>query len=164
MIKQPFLQKIALELKKSFPTDKWKNISIVLPNKRAGIFLKKYISQIIDKPVLLPQIIGMEDFILQVSSLQKADDIYLLSKLFAVYKQFYKEETFDEFLSVGQVFLSDFNEIDRYLINPGDIYKNIVDYKAFDVWNFDKDNLTDIQENYLEFWQNIPQIYHQYNH
>ena len=44
MIKQPFLQKIALELKKSFPTDKWKNISIVLPNKRAGIFLKKLLA------------------------------------------------------------------------------------------------------------------------
>ncbi len=157
--KSPFLKKIAQELISEFDYSELKDVTIVLPNKRAGIFLKKYIAQLIDKPVLLPRITGMEEFVLQTTGLHKADNIYLLSELFTVYQTFFPEETFDSFLSVGQVLLSDFNEIDRYLINPDDIYKNIVDYKAFDVWEFDKENLTDIQHNYLEFWRKIPEIY-----
>ncbi len=158
-VKRPFLKKIAQELIASFHYSEMKDVTIVLPNKRAGIFLKKYIAQLIDKPVLLPRIIGMEEFVLQATALNKADNIYLLSELFTVYQTFFPDETFDSFLPVGQVLLSDFNEIDRYLINPDDIYRNIVAYKAFDVWDFDKENLTDIQQNYLEFWQKIPQIY-----
>ena len=51
---QSFLQKIAAEIVKQ-PDFYQKNI--VLPNKRAGIFLKKAIAEIVDKPVLAPNII-----------------------------------------------------------------------------------------------------------
>jgi RecB family exonuclease len=161
--KEPFLFKIANELIHSVPTKKWNDITIVLPNKRAGIFLKKYIAQLITEPVLLPDIIGMEDFVLEVSKLQKADDVFLLSQLFEIYKKLYVKDNFEEFLPLGQVFLSDFNEIDRYLINPDDIYKNIVEYKAFDVWEFDHTDMSEIQKNYLAFWENLPKLYHQYS-
>jgi hypothetical protein len=161
--KEPFLFKIANELIHSVPTKNWNDIIIVLPNKRAGIFLKKYIAQLITEPVLLPDIIGMEDFVLEVSKLQKADDVFLLSQLFEIYKKLYVKDNFEEFLPLGQVFLSDFNEIDRYLINPDDIYKNIVEYKAFDVWEFDHTDMSEIQKNYLAFWENLPKLYLQYS-
>ena len=51
---RPFLDKIAERLLRKFP-EKMDNVAVVLPSKRAVVFLKHYLSKKIKKPIFLPQ-------------------------------------------------------------------------------------------------------------
>ena len=51
---KPFLEEIADRLIRKFPTGMDK-IAVVLPSKRAVVFLKNYLSKKISKPIFLPQ-------------------------------------------------------------------------------------------------------------
>ncbi|MCK4678502.1 MAG: hypothetical protein KAT48_10255, partial [Bacteroidales bacterium] len=50
--------------------DSLDKVCVVLPNRRAGLFLKKYLSQRIKKPIWMPAVFGVEDFILEYSGFQ----------------------------------------------------------------------------------------------
>ena len=43
------------------------NCTVVFPNRRAGMFLKKQLSQKVDKPVWSPEVKSLEDFIFRYS-------------------------------------------------------------------------------------------------
>ena len=51
--------------------DNLDNVCVVFPSKRAGLYLKKYLSEKIDKSVWLPQIFAVEDFISDLSTFGK---------------------------------------------------------------------------------------------
>ena len=55
---QYFLDKIAERLVSKYP-NKMDNIAVVLPNKRAIVFLKNYLSHYIEKPQFLPQFFSL---------------------------------------------------------------------------------------------------------
>ena len=57
-----FLAKTAQYLIETYPNN-LSDVCIVLPNKRAGLFLKQHLSKLIDKPIWLPTIIGTEELI-----------------------------------------------------------------------------------------------------
>ena len=59
-----FLDKIAARLLQKFP-ENMEKVAVVLPSKRAVVFLKHYLSQKIDKPIFLPSSI-------QLKSLQRS--------------------------------------------------------------------------------------------
>ena len=71
---KPFLEKIADRLLRKFPTS-MEGIAVVLPSKRAVVFLKHYLSQKIDKPIFLPDFYSIEEFIEMLSGLQVLDNI-----------------------------------------------------------------------------------------
>ena len=111
---------------------------MVLPNKRASLFLKQHLSKLIDKPIWLPQIIGTQELIEQLSDYQLIDNTIQLFELYEVYKNNTKEpEPFDEFTKWGQIVLHDFNEVDRYLVPTGQLFKHINEARAIEVWNVD---------------------------
>ena len=78
---KPFLEKIAERLVEKYSTN-MHQVHIVLPSKRAIVFLKNYISKKIKKAVFLPKITSIEDFILEVSNLEILDNISLQFKLY----------------------------------------------------------------------------------
>ena len=65
---KPFLDKIAARLLQKFP-DSMEGVAVVLPSKRAVVFLKHYLSQKIDKPIFLPQFYSIEEFTEKLSGL-----------------------------------------------------------------------------------------------
>ncbi|MCD6355128.1 MAG: PD-(D/E)XK nuclease family protein, partial [Prolixibacteraceae bacterium] len=68
-------------------------------------------------------------------------------------KHTHTKETFDEFYFWGEILLSDFSDIDRYLVDAGDLFKNISDIKEIES---QFDYLTDEQKKALEhFWGSI---------
>ena len=157
-----FLQKTAKYLITTYPNN-LSDICIVLPNKRAGLFLKQYLSKLINKPIWLPQIIGTEELIELLSGVEIIDNVTQLFELYEVYKKSIAEpETFDEFGKWGQILLHDFNEIDRYLIPTSDLFKHINEIRALEVWNLGEREITEFQSNYLKFWKQIGELYQLY--
>lgn len=135
----------------------------MLPNKRAALFLKQHLSQLIDKPIWLPYIIGTEELIEQLSDVEIIDNTTQLFELYEVYKKTEKEpETFDEFTKWGQILLHDFNEVDRYLVSTNQLFKHINEARAIEVWNVDGQEITEFQQKYLDFWKQLGEIYQKY--
>jgi hypothetical protein len=134
---------------------------VVLPNRRAGLFLKRYLAGHIHKPLMLPAIFSVEDFILHVSGLQVMDPVELLFQLYQVHCQVEGSEAqpFDDFITWGKDLIRDFNEIDQYLASPRALFTYLSEAKALSVWNPDHRELTPFQLKYIRFYQSLESYY-----
>jgi hypothetical protein len=140
------------------------NIIFVLPSKRAGTFLKEAISRKAGKTIFAPVVYSIEEFVEKVSGLEYATNTQQLFELYTAYLQTgdYEKETFDTFLTWGETLLQDFNEVDRYLINPKALFSNLSDIQEINHWSTNTEQ-TVLVENYLNFWKNIFPIYSRFN-
>jgi RecB family exonuclease len=70
-----------------------------------------------------------------------------------------EDHSFDEFLTWGNMLLSDFDELDRYLLNSKELFSNLADIKEIENWSFGNEFLTDSQKRFMEFWDRLPAYY-----
>ena len=114
----------------------WGQTVIVTPNRRAGIFLEKYIheNQDIPKPLWMPRFLTIQDFVSTVSDLTLIDRVTLIFKLYPIYCSIFKNpKAFDAYYQWGQVILSDFNDIDLYLTDREQLFRNLKDLSRIDL-------------------------------
>lgn len=142
--------------------ENYRNLRVVLPNNRAGLFLKQELSTQINRPIFLPKVQTIEDLFFEMSGLQKIEQIEQLFRLYQSHQAITKEaHTFDRFLSWGTTFLSDCSEIDTNLI-PTEVFFNTL-YHDREIRNWNISNgLTDMQINYLEFWKTAKELYNHF--
>jgi len=157
---QAFLDKLANHLYSSHGAN-FSRICLVFPSRRAGLFFKQYVSRIIDKPIWLPDIYALEDFVVHKSGLTLSDPLNLISRLYKVYKSIEKEraQPFSEFISWGNMLLGDFDEIDQYLSEGEKVFKFLDEIKALKHWNPDGKPLSSFELNYLKFYNSLAPTY-----
>lgn len=129
--------------------------TVIFPNRRAGLFLKKHLSQKIDKPVWSPEVVSLEDFLFRYSNTKKVDALSLIFKLFESYKQHNpSSEGFEAFYFWGEMLLRDFEEVDHYLVNPTQLFHYIKSDKqiAEDFYFLDPEQEKIIQKFWQEFF------------
>lgn len=127
---------------------------LVFPNRRAGIYFLKYLSGLIDKPVWAPSILTINEFFTSFSELSIADSEILLLELYKVYRKLnISAGSFDEFYFWGDMLLSDFDDIDKYLAPPAVVFRNVSDFRTID------SQFGDLDEHQAEiikrFWKNF---------
>ncbi|MEL6304878.1 MAG: hypothetical protein AAFQ20_08840 [Bacteroidota bacterium] len=125
----------------------------VLPSKRSAFFLKRHLQARVSQTIFAPDILAIEDFIGEITSLSLAPTIELLMELFSVYQNRLGkalQEDFHSFSKWGQTLLQDFNEIDRYLIPADDILNYLKAIKEIDHWSL-QEQKTEMVENYCGF-------------
>jgi len=137
------------------------DLTIVLPNRRAIVFLKEEFKNQLKQASWLPQFFSLEDFIQQLGDYSLLDPTDLIFKLYKVHKQLEGKdaETFEEFMGWGSTLLQDFNEIDRYLVNAKGLYGFLTEAKALETWNVESNELTEFQHKYLRFWNKLGEYY-----
>ena len=120
------------------------NIIYVLPNKRSAMFLKKYVREQVSGVALMPRFMTMRTFISIFAARPEAQPRELLFILYEAYRRAMKARgraegvrEFDSFIFWGDMILSDFDDIDRSLVNADELFKNLRDIK-------------EIQANYLD--------------
>ena len=157
---QAFLYQVAQTIEQNYKRN-LDDLLIVLPNKRGALFLKNHLAKVYKKTIWLPTIISAEDFIGELSGLQNLEDVDLICRLYESYKKVNGEnaEPFDSFVKWGNLILQDFNEIDRYLANAIDLYKNLRDIKEIENWSLAQDELTEFQVNYIKFMAQLGNMY-----
>ena len=140
------------------------NICIVLPNRRAKLFLQRHLASFITKPIWSPEIYAIEDFIVKLSGMKIAENIQLLFELYSTHKAVTKDQadTFDEFMNWGQTLLHDFNDIDMYLVKPEYVFTYLDDAKNITHWNPDKSEPTDNQKKFLQFYSSLLEYYNHF--
>lgn len=124
---KPFLYKIAERFYNEYGTE-ITQFAFVFPNRRAGLFFQKYLSEIADRPLFSPTILTINDLFVKLSGKQSADRIRMLFTLYDVYiEKSRSSETFDEFLYWGEMLLNDFDDIDKYLVDARKLFSNVTD-------------------------------------
>ncbi|WP_462248536.1 PD-(D/E)XK nuclease family protein [Ekhidna sp.] len=149
---------------------------VVFPNRRAGLFLKKYLSQKVDKPVWSPRTLSLEDFLFSYSNTKKTDPLTLIFELFESFKTHQSQsEGFESFYFWGEMLLRDFEEVDHYLVNPKQLFTYVKDDRqlAEDFYFLDEEQeaiikkfwqeflpaATKTQEQFVETWRILMPVY-----
>ena len=171
-----FLKEIVKKAFEQYNTELYK-VSLVFPNKRPGVFAQKYLSEIIDKPNWMPNIYTINELMCNCSDYKQADDLLLISKLYDTYKLITgTKETFDDFYFWGEMLLSDFNDIDKYMVNAKDLFQNLSSVKAIEdnfsyltesqveaithFWSsFDKGKYTNRKDQFIQVWEKLINVY-----
>ncbi len=145
----PFLKQVADHY---FGSGHIQDRCFIFPNRRSMVFFKKYLSEAVtaasDKPMIMPRLMTMSDFFGQVASGRVADRVTLLVTLYECYSALNpKAESLDEFIFWGDIILGDFNDVDKYLADPKQLFANVADYKNLqDTFEY----LTDNQRKAIE--------------
>jgi hypothetical protein len=167
MIESNFLDKIAQVIIKDYSND-LTNTVVILPNKRAKIFLIEALKNQIENNIICPTIISIEDFIQEIAAIRSIDSIELVFEFYEVYLKVTdvkSQQSFDFFANWAKMLLQDFNEIDRYLLDPNHVLSYLKDIEDIKKWGIEVENKTKLLENYIDFWKLLPNYYHTfYNH
>lgn len=162
MINPTFLDKIAQVLIADY-SHNLTNTIVVLPNKRAKIFLIEALKKQVQNNILSPNIISIEDFIQDVSGIRTIDPIELVFEFYEVYLSITdvkQQQSFELFANWAKMLLQDFNEIDRYLLDPNHVLSYLKDIEDIKKWGIEVENKTKLLENYIDFWKLLPNYYH----
>jgi len=167
MINSSFLEKIANVIIENYSA-KLAETTIILPNKRAKVFLIEALKKETKQTILSPEIISIEEFVQDVASIRSVDSIELLFEFYEVYlsvteKQ--NQQSFELFANWAKTLLQDFNEIDRYLLEPSHVLSYLKDIEDIKKWGIEVENKTKLLENYIDFWKLLPLYYNSlYDH
>ncbi|MGL4582526.1 MAG: PD-(D/E)XK nuclease family protein [Flavobacterium sp.] len=155
-----FLDKLSAQISADFPTS-MERLVIVLPNKRAKVFLLENLKKYYRTSVFAPEIINIEDFIQHISGIRGIDSIELLFKFYIVYQEIEQANAhdFERFSSWANMLLGDFNEVDRYLLDPNYVFSYLKSIEDIKHWSLDPEKKTDLITSYLAFWEQIPVYY-----
>ncbi len=154
-----FLKQVANYVKDNF--EDFADMCIVMPNRRAGLYLKKYLAEELEKPVFAPDIFSIEDFFVKISGLQLIDPVGLLFTFYEVHVEVEKEkgQPFEEFIRWARTLLSDFNEVDAHLVDAKQLFTYLNEVKAIEKWDPEGQHLTELEKEYLAFYQSLYNYY-----
>ncbi len=174
---KPFLDKLAEELYTKYGKD-ISALQIVFPSRRAGLYFKKYLSEMIKAPVFSPATCGISEFIRENSDSLIADDLTLIFELYEVYREYAPEVTFDKFYPWGEIILRDFDEIDKNLAEADYLFRILKEHKKIEedfeynvsdldefyrFWNsFSGKDLTGLQDEFIKTWEILGKVYHKF--
>lgn len=183
----PFLYVVAEDINNN--SGKFSNFCIVLPNKRTSTFFKKYFAEIQQKSVWAPNIFTIDDLLKKLSfGIKSQEKTSLLVDLYSIADEVFKKSensdyfshyTFDRFFGVGEIILNDFNDIDNYLLNAKDIFRNIQNLEEIDLiynylsdehkqilkefWlSFSPEQRSEEKQKFLLLWEKLPEIYEKF--
>ena len=132
------------------------DLTVVFPNRRAGLFFREILSRDVQEPGWLPRLLTFQEFITELSSLRPPDKLTLIFMLYQIYvAESGSQETFDQFYFWGDLLVEDFNEIDKSLVRADDLFANLRDLKELDARY---DYLTPEQRALIaQFWRGFDQ-------
>ncbi|PQJ76999.1 PD-(D/E)XK nuclease family protein [Polaribacter glomeratus] len=147
-------------------TKSFENVVFILPSQRAKVFVKQTFKDKISVG-FLPEMLNIEQFIHQISGVQKADNIQLLFHFYTIYKSVDKNpDSFDTFSTWALTVLQDFNEIDQHLINTKEIFTYLRDIERLRKWSvkgtFKETELIKDHYSFLEKLNNYYTAFYQF--
>ncbi|MBQ6311152.1 MAG: PD-(D/E)XK nuclease family protein [Bacteroidales bacterium] len=140
-MKGQFLRQVAEKFAGKSPADLG-NYTFVFPNRRSSLFFLKYLGELAGKPVFSPRVYTIDKLFEKLTDLEVIDDLSLIFRLWKVYCQvqtglqvsngFKKDEVnleeMDDFFSWGRIILSDFTDVDNYMVDPEQLFTNVKEW------------------------------------
>ena len=174
-----FLSLVAQDLYKKQGGD-LSRTAIVFPNKRASLFFNEHLAAQSQRPLWTPAYITISELFQQLSPLKKGDPIRLVCELYKVFREeTHSEETLDDFYFWGELLISDFDDVDKNLVEADMLFRNLQDLKKIMEGNeylteeqveaiqqffrnFSVERRTELKERFISLWDKLGDIYHRY--
>ena len=175
---ESFLKTVAHDLLQTCEGD-LSAVAVVFPNKRASLFFSQYLAEECEgRPLWSPAYLSISDLFASLSPLQVGDPLLMIFELYKVFcGATESEETIDEFYFWGELLLSDFDDLDKNLVDVDQLFANLNDLKTVSAdhsyitpeqeqaiqrffSNFSVDNLTLVKRRFLSVWEKMGEIYH----
>ncbi|MGB3466092.1 MAG: PD-(D/E)XK nuclease family protein [Cyclobacteriaceae bacterium] len=170
-----FLKELAAKVYEEYQPD-LHDVTVVFPNRRAGLFFQKYLSGMIDKPIWAPEVTTLEDFTVDKSVLQIADPLTLIFELYHAFNLHQSvPEAFEKFYFWGEMLVKDFEELDRYLLDAEKVFISVKNQKELDeafyfldekdketiqsFWSGFLPDASPSQYNFLQTWEILLPVY-----
>ena len=110
---------------------------------------------------------SMDDLVHRLSGLEIVQKEFLLFDLYDVYRHCdafsLRQESFEDFIAVGEMMLSDFSEIDLYCVDAKQLFSNLDDAKKIEAWGRslggDLQQPSEFMINYLAFYRSLYEVY-----
>ena len=178
MVRQSFHDELAHELMNRYGGD-LSQLVVMFPSLRARAFFNDAIASNIEQPTWQPSWMSIDEAMEAISGLRRGERIRLISELYLIYHRHHPNEDFAKFYFWGDMLMSDFDMIDRYLIDAQQLLRNIEDIKELEAdvsyltpeqlriisfWRSigDDDSLSEQKRHFLKIWRSLPAIYEQY--
>lgn len=156
---ETFLSEVARKILSDIPHD-LDQATVVFNNRRPGIFLRKELAQQKSNTFFLPKIIGIDELVQALNPTEIIPNEFLMFELYGIHCEIEESPTsFDEFIPMAETMLSDFSAIDLYNVDAEQLFNNISDAKAIELWTVGGDHLTEMQQRYLTFYRNLYRYY-----
>ena len=206
---KPFLKQVAEKLYDANENSRdFSRLTVVFPNRRARLFLNKYLLEVCNRheqtprPIIAPRYCTSNEIFGHIARLQgnnlrvvnDVEKVRLVLLLYTAYQQTARqkteetgqdgevprrilEKTKDEFYFLGEVLLSDFDEIDKHLVDANKLYGNITDYnQLLDDKYINEEQIKiirelldpafskkdELQAEFVSLWEMLGQIYSTY--
>lgn len=174
-----FLELVAQDLHSKIGND-LSRVAIVFPNKRASLFFNEHLAAQSDRPIWSPAYISISELFQQLSIQKLGDPIRLVCELYKVFREETKsEESLDDFYFWGELLISDFDDVDKNLVDADKLFTNLQDLKNimddFDFLdeeqesaiqqffqNFSIEKHTELKEKFISLWDKLGDIYRNY--
>lgn len=162
-----------------------KDFVFIFPNRRPIAFFRKNLAELHAEsgngaPLLLPEMLTINDFFAKVTGKRASDYISLTVALHDCYcKVSGTAKTLDEFVCWGNAILGDFDEVDKYLCDARRLFSNISDLKGIQddlSWtdpsqkkaieklasHFSGNIAGGVRKNFLSVWKDLLPLYNLY--
>ncbi|MFQ8801049.1 MAG: hypothetical protein ACLR8S_02810 [Paraprevotella clara] len=176
---ETFIRLIAQDLIHRFGTN-LRDVTVVFPNKRAGLFMNQQLAAVSGRPVWAPRYRTISELFDSLSDFTRCDDILAVCELHRVYAALLPDpESLDRFYGWGEIMLSDFDDIDKHLADPHKLFSNIQSIKELDhsdfltprqeealkhfFEDFSIEGNSRLKEKFLALWNRMDDIYATFN-
>ena len=176
---ETFIQLTAQDIIRRFGTN-LRDITVVFPNKRAGLFMNQQLAAAADRPVWAPRYSTISELFDSLSDFTRCDDIQAVCELHAAYSRLVPDaEPLDQFYGWGEIMLADFDDIDKHLADARQLFSNIYSIKELDdnrfitpgqeealkhfFEGFSLEGNSRLKEKFLSLWNRLGEIYTTFN-
>lgn len=170
-----FLQNVAKDILAKHGGENLADIAVVFPNKRASLFLNQALYEETGHTVWSPSYFTISDLFRNHSSLVVADQIDLVFRLYKAYvKLTGSDEPLDHFFSWGQLMLSDFDDLDKNLVDADKLFISLEAWQEMRDFSFLSDQQREslesffgkvetetlLQQRFNDIWKSLGPLYH----
>mgnify|MGYP000378736998 FL=1 len=129
----PFLRQVAEHY---FSDEDFSRLTFIFPNRRSSAFFRKHVcacAASAGRASLMPDCLTINDFFASLTPVRSCSRVIQLVRLYDCYKSLYPgAEPLDDFICWGDVLLGDFNDVDKYLVDPRQLFTNVSDLKSIE--------------------------------
>lgn len=171
-----FLYSVAEDLIHRFGNN-LSQLTIVFPGKRASMFMNNYLTECAGGPVWAPRYTTIDEMFQSLSPYHPSETIRNVCELYQIYQQTVANPMeLDEFYSWGEILMSDFEDIDKHMVDADKLFCNASDLVSLEqsnylsdeqlhalqifFANFSHENQSIVKQHFLALWKAMPQMYH----
>lgn len=173
-----FLESVARDLWRRLGVDGLREARVFLPSLRSRLFFNEALATLTDRVIWLPEFADITEEMSRLSGLRSVDTLTIIPELHRIFCEVLKRsESLEDFYFWGEMLLSDFDQIDKYLINADLLFRNLAEIHALDSrWEHldeeqrellkqffeifqHEENGTELKQRYLAVWQALRPMY-----